>query len=277
MDTDKPFPEDQLQEYSPEQRATVNPYHYAANVIASRLFWDLHWKAWISRARLRKYKNRYLGQKAIILCNGPSLNKVDFSLLEHAGIFTFGLNKINLLFEETSFRPDCIVSMNPQVLDQNRAFLEQTRIPLFLNSSARRLVRFRKNVILLHFANVPRRFARDCTLSMTQGHTVTYAALQLAFHMGFAQVALTGADHSFAAKGVPNAFAIAGETDLDHFHPDYFPAGVTWQLPDMRGIEAYYELARDTYTRYSRQVYNCTEGGKLEIFERKLLKDYLAD
>ncbi|MFC1619432.1 6-hydroxymethylpterin diphosphokinase MptE-like protein [Candidatus Neomarinimicrobiota bacterium] len=259
-----------------QRRPTVNPYRYATHLILGRLLWDLNWKSWISRKRIRNWSDRYCGQKAIILCNGPSLNKVDFTILETADIFTFGLNKINLLFDRTTFRPSCIVSINPHVLIQNRDYFNETDIPLFLNSFAHRYVDFRKNAILLHFANVSRRFARDCSFSMCQGHTVTYAALQLAFHMGFKQVALIGADHTFASKGIPNVDVIAGETDLDHFHPDYFAGGVTWQYPDLLGNELHYELARDTYSRYKREIYNCTEGGRLEIFERLSLQDFLA-
>lgn len=276
MDKDKSSSEDHLREHIQTRTAAINPYRHAVNLIVNRLLWDLRRKSWVSRIRMRKYKDRHAGQKAIIVCNGPSLNKVDFSLLEQAGVFTFGLNKINLLFERTSFRPSCIVSMNPYVLGQNTDFFNQTEIPLFLNSSAHQAVRFRKNVIFLHFANVSRRFARDCTLSLCQGHTVTYAALQLAFHMGFARVALIGADHNFAIKGIPNALTVAGDTDPDHFHPGYFPSGVTWQLPDVHGIELHYELAKNTYAQYGRAIHNCTEGGILEVFERQELSEFLA-
>ncbi len=256
-------------------RATINPYRHSAKLVFDRLMWDLNWKSWVSRKRLKRWKDIYLGQKAIIIGNGPSLNKVDFSLLEKARVFAFGLNKINLLFEKTSFRPDCIVSMNRYVLEQNRDFYSQTEIPLFLNATHHRKIRFRKNVIFLNFANEPRKFARDCSISMTQGHTVTYAALQLAFHMGFTKVGLIGCDHDFEAKGPPNATVISGKSDPDHFHPDYFAGGVKWQLPDYRSMEVHYELARDTYKRYGRKVFNCTEGGKLEVFERQTLPEFL--
>ncbi|MFC1483885.1 6-hydroxymethylpterin diphosphokinase MptE-like protein [Candidatus Neomarinimicrobiota bacterium] len=260
----------------PEQRPTVNPYRFSANLILYRLRWDLNWKSWVCRQRLKRLRNIHQGQKAIIIGNGPSLNKVDFSILEKAGVFTFGLNKINLLFERTTFRPNCIVSMNRHVLEQNRAFYNQTEIPLFLNSSHRRQIRLRTNVTFLNFTNEPRKFARNCSISMTQGHTVTYAALQLAFHMGFQQVGLIGMDHDFAAKGPGNITVLAGKSDPDHFHPDYFAEGVKWQLPDYRSMEVHYELARDTYERYGRKVFNCTEGGKLEVFERRTLPHFLG-
>lgn len=258
-----------------KHRPTINPYRHAARLVFDRLVWDLNWKSWVSRRRLSRLKDLNIGEKALVICNGPSLNKVDFSLLERAGIFTFGLNKINLLFDRTSFRPSCISAMDIHVLGQNLDFYNQTEIPLFLNSSFHRRIRLRKNATFLNFSYVGRKFARDCSISMNQGYTITFVALQLAFHMGFDKVGLIGCDHNFATKGPPTATTVAGETDPDHFHPDYFSKGVEWHLPDIHSMELHYELARDTYLRYGRKIYNCTEGGKLEVFERQDLSEFL--
>lgn len=42
----------------------------------------------------------------------------------------------------------------------------------------------------LHSAGSLDRFAKDCLMSMRQGSTVTYVAMQLPFHMYFKEVAL---------------------------------------------------------------------------------------
>ena len=105
-----------------KNRATINPYRLAALTILSRLKWDLHWYSWVSRSRIKAWRDRHSGHKAVILCNGPSLNKVDFKILKECGIFTFGLNKINLLFKKVDFRPSVIVAVNPHVIEQNSDF-----------------------------------------------------------------------------------------------------------------------------------------------------------
>jgi hypothetical protein len=102
-----------------EPRDTINPYRSAANLILFRLMWDLHPYSWVSRKRLKIWKNRFRELKAVILCNGPTLNKVNFDDLSASGMFTFGLNKINLLFKRTDFRPSAIVAVNPHVIEQN--------------------------------------------------------------------------------------------------------------------------------------------------------------
>jgi hypothetical protein len=98
--------------------------------------------------------------------------------------------------------------------------------------------------------------------------------MQLAFHMGFKNIALVGCDHSFATKGPANKTVIAGQQDPNHFDPNYFSEGVKWQLPDIIGSELHYDLARDIFERYGRKIVNCTEGGRLEIFERQPLGEF---
>lgn len=258
-----------------EPRATINPYRKAAGLILFRILWDIHPYSWVSRKRIKKWKDRFSGQKAVILCNGPSLNRVNFDELAGNGIFAFGLNKINLLFKRTDFRPSVIVAVNPHVIKQNADFYNTTDIPLFLDSKCKKWVRFRDNIHFLHSASVSGNFARDCSISISQGHTVTYVAMQLAFHMGFKEIALVGCDHTFATKGPANKTVIAGQEDPNHFDPHYFAGGVKWQLPDLAQSEVHYEIARDIFARHGRKIVNCTNGGKLEVFTRQPLSKFL--
>ncbi len=256
------------------QRPALNPYRLAAHFVLRRLAWDLNPQSWRSRAVLRGWRDRHPGGRAVVLCNGPSLLKVDFDALQRSGVFCFGLNKINLLFSRSRFRPHCVVSVNRLVLQQNADFYNQTELPLFLDSRAAGWVRGRPNVAFVH-ANPYPMFARDCSLSVYQGYTVTYVALQLAFHMGFRQVALVGADHSFATKGPANQTVVSGARDESHFDPNYFAGGLPWQLPDLFQSEVAYTLARDMYAAHGGAVLNATEGGRLEVFERRSLADFL--
>ena len=248
-----------------QARPTINPYVSAGGLVMQRLRWDVRPQAWSSRHKLRHWKDRLAGQKAVIVCNGPSLLDTDLSLLD--GVFTFGLNKINLLFDKSPFRPSCIASVNPHVLEQNAAFFNQTEIPLFLAHTGIKHVRPRDNVVFVHTAD-RRRFARDCSVSLFEGFTVTYVALQLAFHMGFSQVALIGCDHTFATKGPANKLVTAQGSDPNHFDPNYFANGAKWNLPDLAQSEVSYHLARAEYEAAGRRIVNATVGGKLNIFPR---------
>jgi hypothetical protein len=120
------------------------------------------------------------------------------------------------------------------------------------------------------------RFARDCSLSLTVGGTVTFVALQLAFHMGFREVALVGCDHNFATPGPANMTVKAEEVDASHFDPNYFSEGVPWQLPDLPQSEFFYSIAKEVFQAFGGEVANCTDGGKLELFKRLKLEKFLS-
>ncbi len=263
-----------LRSYLKSRTQTLNPYYYAGSMILSRLAWDVMPEAWRSREKLRDWKNRYAGEKAVIVCNGPSLLKSDLSLLR--GVFTFGLNKINLLFDKSEFRPSFIVSVNPFVIEQNRDFYNTTDIPLFLDRAGLNYVKSSDNVIFLHSTQMPQ-FARDCSISVHQGYTVTYVAMQLAYHMGFEKVALIGADHNYAIKGPGGKSVVSGERDDNHFDKNYFAGGVKWQLPDLVGSERSYLFAKEAYSEDNREIVNATEGGQLDIFQRVPLDEFLQE
>lgn len=255
-------------------RETLNPYRFAYRQLRDRLRWDLCLESWNSRRRLQALRNRYQGQRAVIICNGPSLNNTKLKLL--SGIYAFGLNKINLIFERSDFRPSCVVSVNPFVIEQNREFFSQTPLPLFLDSSAVDLVPPRENVIYLKGSAEPR-FARDCSIGVQQGFTVTVVAMQLAYHMGFVDVALVGCDHNFVGSGQRNQVVKSEATDENHFDPRYFAGGQAWQLPDLIGSEYFYKLAQETFEAAGRRIVNCTHGGKLELFPRLGLEHWVNE
>ncbi|MGB9498879.1 MAG: 6-hydroxymethylpterin diphosphokinase MptE-like protein [Dissulfuribacterales bacterium] len=256
---------------------TINPYLTGGKLLLSRLMWDLHPYSWICRKRIRAWKDRYSGKKAIILCNGPSLNKVNFDELQKHQVFTFGLNKINLLFDRTDFRPSVIVAVNPYVIQQNAGFFNQTKLPLFIDAYGVKFLKLRHNVHFLHSASAFGKFARDCSISIYQGATVTYVAMQLAFHMGFAKIALVGCDHNFSTKGPPDKVEASGKTDPNHFDSNYFANGEKWQLPDITRSELYYQIAGEIFEGAGRTIVNCTQGGKLELFRRQKLSDFFEE
>lgn len=263
-----------------KQRADISPYRALLSdqrrllkSALDRFLWDIKPAARYSKIRLRQDLDAYTGRTAVILCNGPSLLKVDLTRLEN--VYTFGLNKINLLFSKTDFRPSSIVSVNRLVLEQNAEFFNSTNITLYLANRAVEFVKPRDSIRFLHLIH-SEKFARDISGSVNEGATVTFVALQVAFHLGFEKVALVGCDHNFAVNGPPNQTVIGRGADHSHFDPSYFSNGLPWQLPDLDVSENNYRLARLVYESFGRRIYNCTEGGKLEVFERCSLEEFLV-
>lgn len=256
-------------------RQTLNPYRVGLRLILNRLMWDLSPRSFFNRRKLNSIKNKYKGEKAVILCNGPSLNDIDLSSLQ--GVFTFGLNKINLIFEDTEFRPSCIVSVNPLVLEQNFDFFSSTNIPLFLDRYSNDLgLPEKNNISLLDSCDFPY-FSRDCSVSIFQGYTVTYVALQLAYHMGFKEVCLVGCDHNFYKDGIPNKTYNNSTDDISHFSKNYFANGQEWQYPDLLQSEIYYQKAKYVFDNDSRKIVNASTKTNLKTFERVKLDAFLSN
>ena len=222
--------------------------------------------------QLASLKDIHLGQRCFIIGNGPSLKRTDISYLRNE--FTFGMNRFYLLFPDIGFTSSYYLSVNSLVIEQCADDILALPIPKFISWRSRNLMRPSKewkppsDLIYLHTTYTGAKFASDARNRLWEGATVTYVALQLAYHMGFEQVILIGVDHSFATQGKPNTTVISQGDDPDHFHAEYFGKGFRWQLPDLETSEQGYCLARHAYQQAGRQVLDATIGGKLEIFEK---------
>jgi len=56
---------------------------------------------------------------------------------------------------------------------------------------------------------------------------------------------------------------------------EYFGEGVKWQLPDLFESEVNYTMARKMYEAYGKEIVNCTDGGKLDVYRRESLKSFI--
>ncbi len=221
--------------------------------------------------KLGKYQNLHRGQRCFIIGNGPSLKQTNLALLKNE--YTFGMNRIYLMFPELGFTTTYLLSVNSLVIEQCAQELQALPMPKFLSWRSHHLIQPTQDMHFLHTTYTGPGFAKDVRGRLWEGATVTFVALQLAFYMGFEQVILIGVDHSFSAQGKPNTTVVSQGADTDHFNPGYFGKGFRWQLPDLDTSERGYTLARQAYQDAGRQVLDATVGGKLSVFPKV---DYLS-
>ncbi len=224
-----------------------------------------------SRKRLAALKDIHKGERCFIIGNGPSLRATDLTKLRNE--FTFGLNRIYLLFPELGFTTTYFLSMNDLVIEQCAAEILALPIPKFLTWRSRRFLSPTRDTHFLYTTYTGPKFARDVSGRLWEGATVTYVALQLAYHMGFEKVILIGVDHNFVTKGDANKTITSQGDDPNHFAPNYFGKGFKWQLPDLETSERAYRMAKAAYEADGRQVLDATIGGKLTVFPKI---DYLS-
>lgn len=216
--------------------------------------------------RIGELKDIHRGERCFIIGNGPSLKQTDLKRLKDE--FTFGMNRIYLGFAEMGFQTTYFLTINSLVIEQCAEEIRSLKMPRFVSWRSRNLIGAAPDLNFLHTTYTGAGFAADARGRLWEGGTVTYVALQLAFHMGFEQVILIGVDHSYSAQGAPNTTVVSQGEDRDHFHSGYFGKGFRWQLPDLETSERSYRMARQAYERAGRKVLDATVGGKLTIFEK---------
>jgi uncharacterized Rossmann fold enzyme len=220
-----------------------------------------------SKRNLHRLENIHKDKRCFIIGNGPSLRQTDLNKLRDE--YTFGLNRIYLLFPQLGFTTTYLVSVNDLVLEQCAAEMKSLSLPIFLTWRSRHWFHRDSKVTYLDTDFTGQEnFCPSITGRIFEGFTVTYVALQLAFHMGFNEVILVGVDHNFVTQGTANQAIVSQGDDPNHFSPDYFGKGFKWQLPDLAGSERAYSMARAAYSIAGRRVLDATIDGKLTIFPK---------
>ncbi|MEL7090193.1 MAG: 6-hydroxymethylpterin diphosphokinase MptE-like protein [Pseudomonadota bacterium] len=216
-------------------------------------------------ARLARFHNAHAGERCILVCNGPSLNRMDLRPLRRHTVI--GLNKIYLGRDRFGFEPDYLVAVNDKVIAQSAEAYAGMASTKFFTDRATDIVPPAPDTFHMRTHDVDARFSRDITRGVHEGWTVTHAALQIAYFMGFEEVIIIGMDHRFQGDAVPNAPLYMAGADPNHFSPDYF-RGQTWDAPDLVQSEDSYRAARAAFEQDNRRIIDATVDGACTVFAK---------
>lgn len=216
--------------------------------------------------RLSLFRGIHRGERGVIVANGPSLNEMDLSRL--AGENVIGLNKIFLGLGRFGFYPRYYVAVNRKVVEQSIDEIQSLNCVRFIGDRAADLIPEDGLTHHLNTSAAPARFCHDISAGVHEGWTVTYAALQVAWHLGFSEVVLVGLDHRYRFEGKPNELCLLAGPDPNHFAPGYFGHGQEWNNPDLARSEESFRLARAEYEAAGRRIVDATVNGACTIFEK---------
>ena len=222
---------------------------------------------------LKKFANR----PVLIVGNGPSLNKTPLEKINKSFV-SIGMNKINLIYEKSSWRPDIIACVNGFVIRQNKEYFNTTKRILILPIRAFYLgVKPRKNILFVNLKD-QHKMEKNIENVLSTGCTVTFTALQIAAYLNPKFINIVGVDHSFVVQkvGVSAVQSSLRSTnnagvqkfngdDVNHFSKDYFKNRY-WGLPDLDGSELLYQIAKDYFDLNQIPIIDYTVDGKLKIF-----------
>jgi hypothetical protein len=217
---------------------------------------------------LEKYKNK----EVLVVGNGPSLNKTPLDKVKDSFV-SIGMNKINLIYEKSTWRPEIIACTNGLIISQNKEYFNKTNRILVLPVKAFYVgIKPRANVLFVNLKD-QNIIQKNIEKSLSTGCTVTFTALQIAAYLNPKSVNILGVDHSFVTQKGPLVQKFKGD-DVNHFSKDYFK-NQYWGLPDLDGSEELYKISREYFDSLNVPITDFTVDGKLQIFEKGEIKDLL--
>ncbi|MGA2053211.1 MAG: hypothetical protein ABSH19_07865, partial [Opitutales bacterium] len=235
-------------------------------------------RAWCSQART-----------CVILGNGPSLKQVNLDTLRH--VPTFGANGLYLAYPDTAFRATFHVVEDHLVAEDRASDLNRlsesikffpTYLAYCLEDDGATI--FYRHLPRPHAARGEFEFSPNAADHTYAGCTVTFSSLQLAYFLGFRRILLAGLDHNYAIPADVQKHQDYNVSVLDmpsddpnHFNRDYFGKGKRWHDPQVHKMEAAYVCARKFFQQHGVEIFNCTAGGKLEVFPRRPLQECLDE
>jgi hypothetical protein len=217
-------------------------------------------------SRFSCLKNRHHEERVVLVANGPSLNHMSLDFLSRE--IVIGMNKIFLGFKKFRFYPRYYVAVNQKVIEQSAEHIKAMNCVKFISRRGEDLIP--QDALTYHVDTYKptTRFCHDISRGVHEGWTVTYAALQIAFYLGCKEVVIIGMDHRYEYSGAPNEAKCLDGPDPNHFDPDYFGGGQTWDNPDLVHSEESYRIARDEYEKDGRRIIDATLDGACNIFEK---------
>lgn len=239
-----------------------------------------------NEVRFKKLRNSHKGEIAFIVGNGPSLQAKDLDVIYTKGYYCFGSNRINLIFNQSKWRPNCYLAFDKQIYRNNDPTISEmlkTEIDLYaLGKDVYQCVPYekRKNN-MVYFEVKPNsyylkvdEFSNDALEFIVDGFTITYAAMQLAYYMGFKEVYLLGVDCNYGKQTESNGHVKDTGNSSTYFSNKYDPQNKN--VAYVKGMMEAYETAKSFADNTNFKIYNATRGGKLEVFKRINLDNLLA-
>ncbi|MEE9910706.1 MAG: DUF115 domain-containing protein [Deltaproteobacteria bacterium] len=234
---------------------------------------------YFSASKWKSIKNKYPGQRAFLIGNGPSLNKTPLYLL--ANEYTMCFNRFNLMFERLSWLPTMYSTTDERVAmdiaDEINSFVPRIQYAFFpdkdpnIGHNIKKIIKNRENIFWLFLTG--RKFSSKLPRAAVHG-TVALAGLQILAYMGFREIYLIGVDMDYTTpkniiKENDRDWTSQADDDPNHFDPRYFGKDRKYHKPRIDDIVAPgYAAAKKYFDAAGVKIINATVGGKLEIFPR---------
>jgi glycosyltransferase involved in cell wall biosynthesis len=219
----------------------------------------------MSHRFLNSFKDKHRGQRCVIIANGGSLKEMDLSFLKSE--ISIGLDQIDIRINHEDFSPDYYICLNPLLIDRRPNKILQMPSTKFLDIEFLNFVEDPADFISLCKKD-RLMFTRDAREALGDCPTSVFAALQLAYFMGFDEVILIGNDHNLVGDNIISQQA-ESPTDVNViFAVDHFGEDPRNSLTDLQKVTVAYQIAKKNFEDDDRRIVDATLGSKLAIFPK---------
>lgn len=236
--------------------------------------------AWCRKynTKIRRLKGKFEGKRCFVLGNGGSLTAGDLEMLQ--GEYTFGCNRLYMMFEKLSWRPYFYCFYDVQrvkKLKKDLPYILENCEYLFTSSTIKEeldeaVIEDEKTYFVhvekeKYYPQLPK-FSEEVDKQIYDGQTVLYMAVQIAVYLGFKEIYYLGADNHYSVE-----LNLDGTIRHDTGVKDY-PEGMggieleTSVIPQMELTTMSFEAVKQYADTHGICVFNATRGGHLEAFER---------
>lgn len=220
---------------------------------------------------LKSLQNKYKGERCFIVVTGPSLTLQDLEMLR--GEYSFSVNSIVNVFDKTDWRPNFYVVSDPipfkkvgHKIEEYQEQIEYIFLPNTFRSKSIKHIAFvnsyTKTTRARYYNNYSEVMPTNTDKYFVDASTVTFTCMQLARYLGFSKVYLLGQDCDFSGKNQHSALANPGY----NFRIKEDTSSILLEI-----FSNYYNFYKDK----DFEIFNCTRGGKLEVFPRVRLEDII--
>lgn len=231
--------------------------------------------------RLLELKDKYKGQRAFVVCTGPSLTESDILLIKDE--FTISMNSIFKMYEKVNWKSSIYMFLEVAGFDKymNHFHLDLKEMATenSIINSLRSEYATDSRIIPLHYCWLDHyyfygsnhfKYNPDLFYGMYDYYSTGHAAIILAIYMGFKDIYIIGADNNyngdkmhFAKSNVPGV--------LDSYSTEKEKMGIGLKMQQVMNM-GYEEIAR-IGKQMGVNIYNATRGGCVEAFPRVKLED----
>lgn len=225
--------------------------------------------------------NIYKGSNVFLICNGPSFKDVNHDLLRKPGIVTFGVNNGGHVFrpnlwscvdDPTRFMPSIwndptIMKFVPQAHFEKPLFDPKTnKIIDRMVGDCPNVFGYRRNEHL-----IPEQYLFENTINWGNhkdhggGRSIMISTMKICYLLGFKNVFLVGCDFDMSNK------------KKYFFDEDRSKSAINNNRNSYDLMNKYFSQLDNQFRKVGFNVFNVTEGSKLESFRTKSLKDAINE